>query len=124
MIDGLLAGPREDLGERIVRALLRVWDDPVTGGPLISVLRSAASQSEMLRDFLEREILVRLAGAIDAPDAELRAGAAATQILGLVFARYVLRAEPLASAGHDELAALVGPTLQRYLVASRTAMPG
>jgi AcrR family transcriptional regulator len=116
VIEGLLAGPRADLGARLLRALLTVWDDPTTGAPLVSVLRSASSQGEMLRDFLEREILVRFAGAIDAEDAELRAAAAATQILGLVFSRYVLRVEPIASAGHDELVSLIGPTLQRYLV--------
>jgi AcrR family transcriptional regulator len=116
VIDGLLAGPREDLGERLVRRLLGVWDDPAAGAPLIGILRSISSQGELLRDFIERQILVRLARAIDAPDAELRAAAAATQVLGLVTARYALAIEPLASAGHDELAALYGPTLQRYLV--------
>jgi AcrR family transcriptional regulator len=119
VIDGLLAGTRTDLGTRLLRRLLTVWDDPTTGAPLVSVLRSSTSQGELLRDFLERQILVRLSGAIDAPDAELRAAAAATQILGLVFARYVLRVEPVASAGHDELVSLIGPTLQRYLVPER-----
>jgi AcrR family transcriptional regulator len=118
VIAALLAGPRDDLGERMLRRLLNVWDDPTTGAPLISVLRSASSQGQLLRDFLERQILVRLTGAIDAPDAELRAAAATTQILGLVFERYVLCVEPIASAGHDELVALIGPTLQRYLVPS------
>lgn len=116
VIEGLLTGPRDDLGARILRRLLTVWDDPATGAPLVSILRSAPSQGEMLRDFIERQILVQLASAIDAEDAELRAAAATTQILGLVFERYVLGVEPIASAGHDELVALVGPTLQRYLV--------
>jgi AcrR family transcriptional regulator len=116
LVADLLAGPRDDLGARIVRRLLAVWDEPATGAPLISILRSSPSQGELLRDFLEREILTRLAAAIDAPDAELRAAAATTQVLGLVFERYVLGVQPIASAGHDELVALVGPVLQRYLV--------
>ena len=116
VIDGLLAGPRDDLGARLVRQLLTVWDNPATGTPLIGVLRSATSHGELLRDFMQSQILARLAREIDAPDAELRAGAAVTQVLGLVFSRYVLQVEPLASAGHDELVELVGPTLQRYLV--------
>ena len=60
-------------------------------------------------------MLVRLTRAIDAPDAELRAAALASQILGFVFLRYVLRVEPIASAGRDELVALIGPTIQRYV---------
>src|SRR4051794_38690384 len=116
VIGGLLEGPRDDLGSRIVRRLLTVWDDPATGGPLVGVLRSSATQGAILRDFIEREIIARLAAAIDGPGAQLRAAAATTQILGLLLERYVLGVEPVASASHDELVALVGPTLQRYLV--------
>jgi hypothetical protein len=68
-----------------------------------------------MREFVEREIVARFAAAIEGPDATLRAGALVSQVLGLVTARYVLHIEPLHSASHDELAALVGPTLQRYL---------
>jgi Tetracyclin repressor-like, C-terminal domain len=35
-------------------------------------------------------------------------------MLGLALVRYVLRAEPLASAEPEEVVALIGPTLQRY----------
>jgi AcrR family transcriptional regulator len=114
-IDAVLAEGMDDLGERLVTRLLQVWDEPATGGPLVNVLRAASSEGELLRDFLERHILVRLASAIDAPDAELRAAAVATQVMGLVFVRYVLRVEPLASAAHADVVALIGPTLQRYL---------
>jgi hypothetical protein len=42
-------------------------------------------------------------------------GLVASQLIGLVMARYVLRLEPLASAPADELVATYAPTLQRYL---------
>jgi len=115
-IDGLLQGSHDDLGERFVRRLLAVWDEPATGGPLLNVVRSAAGEADMLREFMEGQILARLIPAIAGPDAELRAAAVATQVFGLVFLRYVLRVEPLASADHDAVAALFGPTLQRYVV--------
>jgi AcrR family transcriptional regulator len=114
-IEAVLAEGTDDLGRRLVRRLLTVWDDPVTGGPLISIVRSASSQPDMLREFVERQVAARLSRAIDAPDAELRAAAIAAQALGLIFMRYVLHLEPLASAGHDEIVELVGPTIQRYL---------
>jgi AcrR family transcriptional regulator len=115
VIDGVLAGGMDDIGERIVRTLLSVWDDPERGSPLIAVLRSAPSHGEAVREFIEREVVARFAAAIDAPDATLRAGAVVSQVLGFVTARYVLRIEPFASASHDELVALLGPTLQRYV---------
>ncbi len=68
-----------------------------------------------MREFLERQILPRFSGAIDGPDAELRAIAVATQMPGLALARYVLRLEPLASAPPTAIVNLIAPTLQRYL---------
>src|SRR3954451_14174885 len=67
VIGGLLEGPRDDLGARIVGRLLTVWDDPATGGPLVGVLRSSATQGAILRDFIEREILARLAPPLERP---------------------------------------------------------
>src|SRR5690348_11114784 len=36
------AGPREQLGERIVRFFVQTWRDPETGPPLQALLRAAA----------------------------------------------------------------------------------
>ena len=114
-IEALLAEGTDDLGVRLVTRFLQVWDNPVTGGPIISVLRSASSQPELMREFVERQIAPRLSRAIGGPDAELRATAVATQMLGVAFARYVLRVEPLASAPPEAIVNLVAPALQRYL---------
>jgi AcrR family transcriptional regulator len=105
---------RDDLAERILRMLLSVWDG-AGGGPLAALLRSAASQEQLLRGFVEQEIVPLLRSAIEGPDAELRAAGAASQIVGLVMLRYVLRVEPLASAAPDAIVAVVSPSLQRYI---------
>jgi hypothetical protein len=39
----------------------------------------------------------------------------ASQIMGLLAARYIARVEPLASLPAEEVVPLVAPTLQRYL---------
>jgi AcrR family transcriptional regulator len=116
-IESVLAEGTDDLGRRLVTRFLEVWDDPASGAPVIRVLRSAASRPELLREFVERQIVPRLAAALEGPDAELRASALASQMLGLAMARYVLGVEPLASADPARLAALVGPALQRYVEA-------
>ena len=114
-IDALLADGTDDLGVRLVTRFLEVWDNPVSGEPVVRVLRSATSQPELMREFVQRQIVPRFAGAIEEPHAELRATAVASQMLGLAVARYVLRIEPLASAPPDEIVALIGPTVQRYI---------
>ena len=70
----------------------------------------------MLREFLAREVFGRLARELGVADAELRAGLAAAQMVGVAMLRYVVGYEPLVAADPARLAALVAPSLQRYLV--------
>ena len=72
----------------------------------------------MLREFVTEAIVGRLSAAADTADpaqARYRAALVASQVVGLGIARQVLGLEPLAEAGRPELAAAVGPTLDRYL---------
>ncbi len=69
----------------------------------------------LLREFVQREVLGRLAAAIDAPEPEMRAALCGSQVVGVIMARYVVRVQPLASADRETLVAALGPTLQRYL---------
>jgi AcrR family transcriptional regulator len=113
----LAAGP-DGIGERLVRVFLQVWDAP-EGRERVVALLGASLTSEagarMLREFMTREIFGPLARSLGTDQPELRATLAASQMMGLVVARYVLRLEPLASAGDDVLVAALAPVLQRYL---------
>ena len=115
MLPSVLAEGLDGAAERLLAVLLDVWDEPATGAPLIAMMRSVSTQASVLREFIETQLVATLADAIEGPDADLRAGAFTSQVLGLVLERYVLGVEPLASAGHEEIVRLIGPTLQRYL---------
>jgi hypothetical protein len=65
-------------------------------------------------------VLGRLARAIDAPEPELRAALAGSQVVGMIMARYVVRVRPLADADPETLVRALGPTLQRYLTGALT----
>jgi hypothetical protein len=71
----------------------------------------------MLRQFLTREVVGRVAASLDLDRPELRASLAASHLVGLAFVRYVVRLEPVASADRETLVAEVGPTIQRYFTA-------
>jgi AcrR family transcriptional regulator len=119
VIPALLAGPREELGERLVRTLLAIWSEAAGREPVLALLRSAMTNEAaamMLREFLTRALIGRLVTTLDVADAELRGAIAGSQLVGLALLRYVIRIEPLASASDDEVVALVAPTIQRYLV--------
>ena len=115
----MLAGGRDNLGENIVRLLLRVWDGPMRPAAL-ALVRSAVGNewtAKLLREFLVSQILRRVVGTLGLPTAEreARGSLAASQLIGLVMARYVRKVEPLASATPESLVAAIGPTVQRYL---------
>ncbi len=118
LVQALLASPHDALGETIVRTFLGVWDATPGQGPMLAMLRGAVSHedsADKLRELLLRLILRPLAIGAAAGDPDQRAALLASQVLGLALVRYVLRVEPVASAPADELAPLLGPTLQRYL---------
>ena len=108
-------------GTRLVAAVLAVWEDPAVHGVIIGLLRSAMNSEQaagMLREFITDAILapVRALARADSPeDAAYRAGAVASQMLGLALTRYVLRIGPVAAASTADLAATIGPTIERYL---------
>ncbi|MFJ8578722.1 TetR family transcriptional regulator [Micromonospora sp. NPDC093277] len=116
----LAAGP-DQVGERLVRTFLKVWDSPV-GAAGLALLRSAVNNewtARLLREFLVTQVLRRVVEHLDVDPAEraLRGGLVASQLAGLIMTRYVIRIEPIASAAPDTLVTAIGPTLQRYLTA-------
>jgi AcrR family transcriptional regulator len=116
-IPKLLAPGLDGLGERLVKFFLETWDSP-TGSPLLGLIRSVVANEEaaaILREFVTREVLARIAKALELDHPELRASLVASQLVGLAMLRYVVKVEPLASARKGDVVAWLGPTLQRYL---------
>jgi AcrR family transcriptional regulator len=114
-------------GERLVRLFLTIWETPGNREPLLGLVRSAVTNpraARMLREFMTRALLSRIAPALGRKDAELRVALVGSQVVGLAILRYVIRVEPLASATEDELVAAVGPRFQEYLTADLAAAPG
>jgi len=117
-INALIAPGIDGLGERLARITLRMLDDDETrtqlqqlfgpdGGNLASV--------KAIREFLESEIVDRVAGLLGVGDARLRVNIAMAHLVGATAARYVLEIEPFASASEDEFVALIAPSMQRAL---------
>lgn len=114
-----LEGDADGLAERLVRMFLGIWADPTFRTPMLGLVRSAFTSEQgaaMLREFVGEALLGRVAQSVGGGLSDpLRVQVAAAQLVGVVILRYVVRLEPLASASDDDLAALLAPTIQRYL---------
>ncbi|UOE43873.1 TetR family transcriptional regulator [Agromyces larvae] len=111
----------EDAGRALVATLISTWDSPM-GGALMAVFRSALRNpgfAAQARDFVVGRAILpftrRVAPEPDGARAAERASLVASQVGGLMMARYVLRIEPLASADHEWVIDRIGPAVQHYL---------
>jgi AcrR family transcriptional regulator len=124
LVETLLSGGVEGLGERLVRTVLGLFDAPDAFAPILALIRGAVSNERaaaLLREFIAREVLGRLAHAASPDRPELRASLAGSQIIGLAMARAVVGLPPLATTDRETVVACVGPTIQRYLTGALPA---
>jgi len=112
----LIEGPKDQIGQRIARfAMTMLASDDSTA---VSLMRSSASNpsaAAMLREFIEGALVEPIAEQVGASDSRERVALVAAQILGVLFARHIVRVPELASASVEDLVDLIAPSLQRYL---------
>jgi AcrR family transcriptional regulator len=117
VMEQVVDGPMETLGERLVETMLSVWG--FDGGSTVRMVVPAVMADPGLRGLLPQFIGAAILGpvmrALDAPDAPLRTALVASQMAGLMMTRFLVPVEPIASMAPADVAALAGPTIQRYL---------
>jgi AcrR family transcriptional regulator len=110
-----------DIGTRMVRTYLRIWEAPESGPTMVVMLQSATSNPdahEAFRGFMQNYVLTAVSGVLGGDDrARLRAMLAASQLVGTAVLRYVMKIPPLASLSGEELVRVIAPTITRYLTA-------
>lgn len=116
--DGLRGVADDEVGEALVRTVLGLWDRPALRQRLLSMLRVGMSHEiamGVLRQTFARTVLAAVARLADDDTAALRAELVAAQMIGLMMARMVMKLPQIAEADADDLARLVGPSIQLYL---------
>ncbi|MEU2348070.1 TetR family transcriptional regulator [Modestobacter sp. NPDC049651] len=103
-----------DVAAALLPRFFAVWEEQ---GTFLALLRAAATSeaaAAAMREVFVRQVAPALA-AVTPDQPARRAALVGSQVLGLAFTRYVLRAAPLAEMSRDELAAAVAPVLAHYL---------
>jgi AcrR family transcriptional regulator len=110
--------PIDELGLKLPSLLLPLWDSEMGSG-LIATLRSllAGSEVSLVRSFLQEVVAVEVGTRVDDPpgSGRIRVQFVASQLVGVVMARYILELEPFKSLPVQQVAETIAPNLQRYL---------
>lgn len=110
--------PLEELGLTLPSLLLPLWDSELGSG-IIATLRSllAGDDVSLIRSFLQDVVTVEVGARVDNPPGSgpIRVQFVASQLVGVVLARYILELEPFKSLPVNQIAETIAPNLQRYL---------
>lgn len=110
--------PVDELGLKLPSLLLPLWDSELGSG-FIATLRSllAGNDVSLVRSFLQEVISVEVGRRVDNPpgSGRIRVQFVASQLVGVVMARYILELEPFKSLPVQQVAETIAPNLQHYL---------
>ena len=113
--------PVDEIGHVLPSLLLPLWDSELGKG-FIATLRSVLGGSNvaelpMFRAFLQDVITAEVGSRVDDPpgSGRVRVQFVASQLIGVVMARYILELEPFRSLPVTEVVETIAPNLQRYL---------
>nr|WP_090275040.1 TetR family transcriptional regulator [Mycolicibacterium komanii]CRL68018.1 transcriptional regulator [Mycolicibacterium komanii] len=110
--------PVEEIGRTLPSLLLPLWDSEMGKG-FIATLRSiiAGNDTSLVRSFLQEVIAREVGSRVDNPPGSgpVRVQFVASQLVGVVMARYILELEPFKSLPVEQIAETIAPNLQRYL---------
>lgn len=114
------AGGKER-GARVIRFMLEhVFAS--RGDAIAALIRAAVGDPGSVppvRSLIEKTVVTGAASAIGGADARLRAELFGAIVVGLFVVRQIVRVEPLASASHEKVAALLGPAVDAILGSQR-----
>jgi AcrR family transcriptional regulator len=118
VLPALVRDVAADAGERFARFIVGVLERPEQRMVMVGMVRAAAAEPEiadLVRELVSARIVDAIAAGLDVPDAGARASLVASQVIGLIMARYVIRIDPLARLAPDTLVAALAPVFQHYL---------
>lgn len=119
-----------DIGTRMVRTYLEVWEGADSAASMRMMLASATSNpdaQEAFRGFMQNYVLTAVSGVLGGDEqARLRSMLAASSLVGTAMLRYLMAVPPLSELPTEDVVRLVAPTVTRYLTADadELGLPG
>jgi AcrR family transcriptional regulator len=114
----LLSGDPNEAGLRVAHFIVGLLESEASSRVMTGMLRAATTEPKvvpLVRELLMRRLLGPLAENLGSDQPLLRASLVASQVVGLVMARYIIGIEPIASETPDRVISTIAPVLQHYL---------
>jgi AcrR family transcriptional regulator len=108
-------------GSRTIEGFLTMWDHAEGTGSSFASCLSAMAASSSVADAIREFVNDRVWSVLRHNDGETealrrrRTAMVSSQLMGLAFARYILRVPPMSTASPKQIGRWVGPTLDRYV---------
>jgi AcrR family transcriptional regulator len=105
-------------GRTAAELVVSLVEDPEVRRVMVGIIRAASSEPEaadQIREMLTESQLGPFAAALGGESGGLRASFVASQIVGLVMTRHVVRIGPIAAASPEQLVEAIAPVFDHYL---------
>jgi AcrR family transcriptional regulator len=108
-------------GSRTIEGFLTMWDHAEGTGSsfasCVSAMAASSSVADAMREFVNERVwsVLRHSEGETETLRRRRTGMVSSQLMGLAFARYILRVPPMSTASPKLIGRWVGPTLDRYV---------
>ena len=115
------AAAQDYSGSRTIEGFLTMWDLAEGTGSSFASCLSAMAASSNVADAMREFVNERVWSVLRHNDGETealrrrRTAMVSSQLMGLAFARYILRVAPMSTASPKQIGRWVGPTLDRYV---------
>lgn len=118
VVTDLLAGDRAEIGARLARFVVSVLWSAEKAARMVGLVRAAASEeraARLVREAITRDLLVPLAEGLGMDEPELRGALAASQTVGMLTGRNIVKLPALTALSAERLSAVLAPVYQHYL---------
>ncbi|MFE7616792.1 TetR family transcriptional regulator [Streptomyces sp. NPDC057496] len=110
-VDDVLGGDPATLPDRLIDAVTGLWED----ADFLQLTAQGDEAAEVIREYLERELLARLVEFLGGRDATARATAVVTILGGLIYTRYLNPLPTPAALTPSETRTVLAPALRAAL---------
>jgi AcrR family transcriptional regulator len=121
-----LTGNPADLGERLTRTYLELWEDPQTRHQMVIATRASLTDDEAMdrsRPMIANMIRQADITDVPGPDPTKRFAVAMAHLLGVATVRHISKVPPLCEMSFEEVIAHTAPAIQLHLTTRTSADP-